>query len=1734
MLRRAASARSRLRPFRARIALAGLALGLLLVPVGIASNGTHVSGTISANATWSAAGSPYIVDGNVSVAAGVTLTIDPGVVVKFNGQFRTMFVNGTLKAVGTEAQPIVFTSIQDDSVGGDSNGDGAATSPAPGQWYMIQVKAGTASEFRYVTVRYGGYGSANWGYGAIEVSGVGTSAVIDRATITNNQRSGLKIFEGGATVTASTISNNGNGISTSQGWVAVDNRTFVINNTQDGLWFNLTSTYAGPGSTIMDSDLAGNGRYGAYIQTSTDALPASKYPRGNRNNIYANSGGRQINPTTRRRDVDWTGNFWGVDVYHWTNPAACLSEDYQARGRLATRPVSQPPAAGPITSSSYLAGSPAVACYYDRLKIGPDEFSPYYLGGTPVVPIPQTFGGLGETGYSKPISVLREDPVNAATGSFTHQTTDLSLPGTGVALEFTRSYNSLDSTVGPLGQGWQHNHAAALTVNANGDVSARMGDGQEFEYLRQQDGSFTTPAGSLSTLTSVTGGYELTRNDQVKYAFDSEGRLTSLKDRNNQGLTYAYDVSGRLQTITDATGRQATLAYDTSNNLTSVTTADGRSVSYGYTSGRLTSVTDAAGKVWTYAYESRGLLEKEIDPLANTIFRNLYGDDGRVIEQYDALNNKTTFTWDYQTQTSTITDPRNNVWRDVFAGNVPLKEIAPLGNETVLGHGPQLDQTSATSPSGETTSMTYDARGNLTQAVAPASLQNATKTLSYDADNNLTTVVDARGKVTSYGYDAEGNNTSVTQDGQTVATSTYDAAGRVLTSTDGRGNSTGYTYDTNGNLASVTDPLGNQTTYTYDSAGRMTTRVDPLGNVTGANPLDYTWTWTYDAAGRTLTESDPLGNTTTYTYDDAGNKLTETDARNKTSMYAYNAANQLVSVTAPDGGVTTYTYDAAGNRLTQTDPRNKSTTYTYDANNRLKSMTTPLGNQTTYFYDQDGNQVKVVEPRGNLPGANPDDYATTSTYDAAGRLLTETDALGATTTYGYDLVGNRTLVTNAKGRETNYSYDAAGRLLSITTPDAGITSYTYDVNGNLLTRANANSRVTTYTYDAANRLTAEVAPDADGPGPQGAPTATFSYDENGNLTSKTDPNGNATVTVGDGITSRGYDRANRLTSINYSDATPDVVYTYDAVGNRASMVDGEGTVTYGYDDVNRLVAEQRSSAGFSYSYDLNGNVTTRVYPNGATTTYTYDDDNRLLSATRDAKTTSFSYDVSGRLTQMALPSTNGYVESRGYDRVGRLTQLTNSSSSNTLSAYTTVYDEVGNPTTVTRTGSAPSITTYSYDVRDRLVDVCFQTMCASAADPFVRWTYDKVGNRLTEDRPGATTSYAYNALDQITQSGPVAYSYDANGNQLSAGADSFAYDVDNRLIASTIAGVSTQYSYDGDGERTGAVTSGSTRRYSWDHNALGGLSQLAIEEDGAGGVLRTYTYGIRRVGMQASGGTHYYHYDPLGSVSDVTSSSGASDWTYSYEPFGAERSAVRQPGAPENPMRFGGELLDPSGLYYLRARQYDPTAGRFLQVDPATPSPEQPILATYIYAADRPTVLIDPSGRTAIPSNVGPGYAADATSRTGSAYSYIFDIGFYGTPKGLSAFTRSHCRGLFPIKGCVDDFRTGTILKLQGGPGSKIGFPVRVTSIQRTSFSFVALPGHPEGEGRRITFGFSQSGIRQRLNVSTSENGSAATRWWGVRQLNFWLAKQTWAKFAENIRATVAWNANDGGRPIDA
>lgn len=133
-------------------ALALLPVVLLVAAQSARSSGpTNVSGAINSDTTWTAANSPYVLNGLVSVSSGVTLTIQPGVVVQGSSQSANLSVYGSLSALGSSSQPITFTSASDS---------------APAQWGGIGFQSGSGtSTLQYVNVRYGGGTNVSAGNG---------------------------------------------------------------------------------------------------------------------------------------------------------------------------------------------------------------------------------------------------------------------------------------------------------------------------------------------------------------------------------------------------------------------------------------------------------------------------------------------------------------------------------------------------------------------------------------------------------------------------------------------------------------------------------------------------------------------------------------------------------------------------------------------------------------------------------------------------------------------------------------------------------------------------------------------------------------------------------------------------------------------------------------------------------------------------------------------------------------------------------------------------------------------------------------------------------------------------------------------------------------------------------------------------------------------------------------------------------------------------------------------------------------------------------------------------------------------------------------------------------------------------------------------------------------------------------------------------------------------------------
>lgn len=423
----------------------------------------------------------------------------------------------------------------------------------------------------------------------------------------------------------------------------------------------------------------------------------------------------------------------------------------------------------------------------------------------------------------------------------------------------------------------------------------------------------------------------------------------------------------------------------------------------------------------------------------------------------------------------------------------------------------------------------------------------------------------------------------------------------------------------------------------------------------------------------------------------------------------------------------------------------------------------------------------------------------------------------------------------------------------------------------------------------------------------------------------------------------------------------------------SGLGDGAGWVDYTYDELNRLTEVTRDTDSISYAYDDASNLTSRTYPSNVTTAYTYDDANRLTTVAADARTTSYGYDEAGNLVEIEYPSSTGYVAAMTYDETGRLTEIVNEKpGQQVLSQFTYTLDPVGNPTEVATTNET---ITYSYDELNRLIEACYVAGCTGSGLAGITYTYDDVGNRLTQVRHSATDTtinYTYNADDQMTQAGNKSYTYDDNGNQITRGPDEFTYDLENRMIEFVSGSKTHTFAYDGDGNRildSAGTAPNEITKYLWDINWP--LPEIAIERRGDDALLRRYTYGLGRIAMSPNASnTYYYLTDSLGSTANLIRHNGDVKWTYTYEPFGGERSATSGQGAPQNPIRFTGQRFEDGILYSLRARVYDPASGRLLQPDPVDQSIRLPQVSTYVYAANRPSVLVDPSGKSPVDSHI--------------------------------------------------------------------------------------------------------------------------------------------------------------------
>lgn len=972
------------------------------------------------------------------------------------------------------------------------------------------------------------------------------------------------------------------------------------------------------------------------------------------------------------------------------------------------------------------------------------------------------------------------------------------------------------------------------------------------------------------------------------------------------GRVHVFNGSGALLSLADLNNNLTTLTYGGNGKLTSVTDPAGRSVSVTTDmSGRILSIIDTMGTIGTYTYDAGDRL-LSVSYADNSGFRFSYDVNDCLTSVRDALGNVVE-SHEYDAQGRALTSEKQD------------------GVEHYSLNYVSDSETDVTDALGHVTKYFFDkstSRNVVTRVEGLCSCGSGSQFQTWAYDNNLNVLSHSNSlnQTTTYTYDAQGNQLTMT-DAAGTTTTTYNQFGQPLTATDALGSTTVFTYNAQGSPLSITDPLNKVTTFTSDPLGKLLTTTDARGKTTS---------FAYDATGNLIAQTDALGHATQFAYDQRGRLTSATNARGHATAFAYDGVGRISQVTQGDGTVISYEYDLAGRCTAMTDAKGNRTNYTYDGAYRLQSETDALNQSTFYEYDSMSNLIARTDARSRTTNFDYDDFnrLVKITYPEA---MVGAARLFATLTY--DAAGNVTQRTDTAGRVTSSAYDDLNRVISSTDADNKTTTFEYDALSRLTALVDARSQRYRFNYDALGRLKHVR---------RGTALMTFTYDAVGNRKHRTDYNG--------ALTDYTYDGLNRLKTITYPDTTT-VSYTYDKLSRLQTATNENGTVDFDYNKMNRLTSvTDVFGQTVDYNYDANGNRTKLSLNTALVATYRYDAVNRLTKLLDGAGAAfTFDYDATNNLTQKKAP--NNVKTRYQYDGMDRLTRLTDTKGMATVQDRQYQYNEASQITQI----AEPSITrSYTYDAVDRLTSALYTNLAQSPEN----YVYDSVGNRTSSQ---LSASYGYQPFNRMTNTSTATFVYDANGNLTSktdgTGTRTFAWDFENRLKQVTLPnGNTVGYKYDAIGRRIQrAGTGGDSTNFIYD-------GQDVVKDLNSDGSTVDYVNGpgidnkLRLTDSRlAASGPLYFLQDHLGSTTALTNSAGVVTSQINYDSFG-------NPSAGATLTRYtytGREFDSDTGLYYYRARWYDPQVGRFISEDPIGLAGG---INQFAYVGNNPQNAKDPSG----------------------------------------------------------------------------------------------------------------------------------------------------------------------------
>ena len=749
---------------------------------------------------------------------------------------------------------------------------------------------------------------------------------------------------------------------------------------------------------------------------------------------------------------------------------------------------------------------------------------------------------------------------------------------------------------------------------------------------------------------------------------------------------------------------------------------------------------------------------------------------------------------------------------------------------------------------------------------------------------------------------------------------------------------------------SMTDSPGRKTSITYQyDFGVPLSATDPNTLITS---------WQYDDFGRRVLERRPDKTSTAWSFEScgAGPCWGENDLRFHVYQTSTGSANEVYDQRELlyDGFdrlrssqymrvfgawvAETFTYDSLGRPVTSHRPTsgasNGHVAWSYDLLGRVTAQ-------------------RLYQANGTL------DRATTVTH--AGRRMSVTDPLGRTRTRIVDVAGRLRRVTDpSPGGTTSYDYDSLGGLARVQDPIGAVSTGTYNLRGFRTQWADADRGTWVFNGNSLNELVSWT--DARGK------SFSAKYDALGRLTARVEPDGTSTWTWGTSAAARnigrlksvkgygytenlGYDGAGRLASRSI---TTDQLYRYDYTYNSIGALD---TVAYPTSPVPSGQGGTRFKLQYAYSHGTPTRITDVTQSPGRPL-WTLETANDYASATSETLGANVLAVASAH-----LPWTN--------ELTSRQAGAIPAASDRQHLGYQ--WDAAGN-LVQRRDLNQSLVEAFSYDALNRL-----QSSTLNGAGNLAV-AYDASGNVTSRSDIGAYSYGDGKHPHAVTAAGGHAYTYDANGNQITRDGASQAWASFNQpvLLAQALGGTTyqSQFSYGPTHQRWKQVASYANGTETTHY--VGGL----LQKESTTSTGRTYwrhyvptpsgtTIVVSR-NSDASTSTRYLLTDHLGSSDAVLDERGNLVTRESFAAFGARRGGDwSSAGTPDwaaiaNTSRrgyTGHEQLDNLALVHMNGRVYDPTAGRFMSVDPFISDPgDSQALNPYAYVANRPLSYTDPSG----------------------------------------------------------------------------------------------------------------------------------------------------------------------------